>query len=153
MLQIVPGLADAWKTNRDQVTSSVTRIMDALAERSKNVPGAALDESTMNTAYTSLAARYDTRFGGFGQPPKFPIPHQLRFLLRYHKRTGNVAALEMVEHTLQEMRKGGIWDHIGYGFHRYSTDLGTKTQYICESNTPKQQCGNSGTSSSARRRF
>jgi len=122
MLQIVPGLADAWKTNRDQVTSSVTRIMDALAERSKNVPGAALDESTMNTAYTSLAARYDTRFGGFGQPPKFPIPHQLRFLLRYHKRTGNVAALEMVEHTLQEMRKGGIWDHIGYGFHRYSTD-------------------------------
>ena len=59
---------------------------------------------------------------GFGNAPKFPVPHNLRFLLRYAKRTGDAHALEMVEKTLREMRKGGIWDHVGFGFHRYSTD-------------------------------
>jgi uncharacterized protein YyaL (SSP411 family) len=60
--------------------------------------------------------------GGFGTRPKFPTPHNLIFLLRYWKRTGDDKALKMVEKTLLEMRKGGIYDHIGFGFHRYSTD-------------------------------
>ena len=60
--------------------------------------------------------------GGFGNRPKFPTPHNLIFLLRYWKRTGDKKALEMVETTLQAMRKGGIYDHVGFGFHRYSTD-------------------------------
>ncbi|RMG21901.1 MAG: thioredoxin domain-containing protein, partial [Methanobacteriota archaeon] len=62
------------------------------------------------------------RFGGFGDKPKFPTAHQLIFLLREHHYTGNVEALEMVEKTLTHMRMGGIYDHIGFGFHRYSTD-------------------------------
>ena len=57
-----------------------------------------------------------------GQPPSFRLPHNLLFLLRYWKRTGNEKALEIVEKTLTEMKQGGIYDHIGYGFHRYSTD-------------------------------
>ncbi len=65
---------------------------------------------------------FDRTFGGFGQAPKFPSPHNFFFLLRYWKRTGEAQALHMVEHTLQNMRRGGIYDQIGFGFHRYSTD-------------------------------
>jgi len=122
MMQLVPGLSEAWKTQREQVTANVDRIMEVLSQESASLAGDALGEDTLAAAYAQLAQRYDTLFGGFGQPPKFPIPHQLRFLLRYHARTGDAAALEMVERTLQEMRKGGIWDHVGFGFHRYSTD-------------------------------
>ena len=62
--------------------------------------------------------------GGFGTTPKFPTPHHILFLLRYWKRTGDDQTLEMVETTLQAMRMGGIYDHVGFGFHRYSTDAG-----------------------------
>ncbi len=65
---------------------------------------------------------FDKTFGGFGQAPKFPSPHNFFFLLRYWKRTGEAQALHIVEHTLQNMRCGGIYDQIGFGFHRYSTD-------------------------------
>ena len=73
-------------------------------------------------AFTELKSHFDTKYGGFGSAPKFPTPHNLLFLLRYWKRTGNSDALEMVEKTLQKMRSGGIYDQIGFGFHRYSTD-------------------------------
>ena len=63
-----------------------------------------------------------TEFGGFGTAPKFPTPHNLTFLLRYYKRYNDKSALEMVEKTLTQMRLGGIYDQIGFGFHRYSTD-------------------------------
>ena len=73
-------------------------------------------------AYQQLAQNFDAENGGFGRAPKFPTPHSLLFLLRHWKQKGNDYALEMVEKTLQAMRLGGIFDHIGYGFHRYSTD-------------------------------
>ena len=69
-----------------------------------------------------LYSIYDEEYAGFGRAPKFPSPHHLTFLLRYWKRTGNAIAQEMVERTLEAMRMGGIYDHIGYGTHRYSTD-------------------------------
>ena len=72
--------------------------------------------------YQALASIYDARNGGFGTAPKFPTPHNLLFLLRYWRRTGDDQTLEMVETTLQAMRMGGIYDHVGFGFHRYSTD-------------------------------
>ncbi|WP_331489727.1 thioredoxin domain-containing protein [Tepidibacter hydrothermalis] len=65
---------------------------------------------------------FDTRYGGFGNAPKFPTTHNLSFLLRYYKATGKKEALEIVEKTLESMYKGGIFDHIGFGFSRYSTD-------------------------------
>ena len=76
----------------------------------------------MKTGYDQLAARFDAQRGGFGEEPKFPTPHNLSFLLRYWKRTGDEPALQMVEKTLQGMRAGGLYDHVGFGFHRYSTD-------------------------------
>jgi uncharacterized protein YyaL (SSP411 family) len=66
--------------------------------------------------------RFDPEFGGFGSRPKFPSPHNLSFLLRYFNNTNNQTSLNMVEKTLTEMRKGGLFDQIGFGFHRYSTD-------------------------------
>ena len=65
---------------------------------------------------------YASKNGGFGGTPKFPTPHYLSFLMRYSKHTGQDNALRMVEHTLTSMRRGGIYDHVGCGFHRYSTD-------------------------------
>ncbi|MBC8233602.1 thioredoxin domain-containing protein, partial [bacterium] len=76
----------------------------------------------LDSAFENLSGRFDERYGGFGDAPKFPTPHNLTFLLRYWKRTGNEKALSIVEKTLQSMRLGGIYDHIGLGFHRYSTD-------------------------------
>jgi len=76
----------------------------------------------LHLAYEELAGRFDGQWGGFGTAPKFPTAHNLLFLLRYWKRTGNRKALLMVEKTLQAMRRGGIYDHVGFGFHRYSTD-------------------------------
>jgi uncharacterized protein YyaL (SSP411 family) len=73
-------------------------------------------------AYRELERTFDSRWGGFGGAPKFPTPHNLMFLLRYWKRTGRRAALDMVEKTLRSMYAGGLYDHIGFGFSRYSTD-------------------------------
>ena len=73
-------------------------------------------------AMQALDSIYDPQNGGFGTAPKFPTPHNLFFLLRHWHRTGDEHALQMVEATLQAMRMGGIYDHVGFGFHRYSTD-------------------------------
>jgi hypothetical protein len=85
-------------------------------------PGEEPGEAMLHLAYEQLRDRFDEEHGGFDGAPKFPTPHSLLFLLRYWKRTKDRKALDMVEKTLQTMRRGGIYDHIGFGFHRYSTD-------------------------------
>lgn len=87
-----------------------------------NLNGEILTNEILERAYQEFSDRFDNKAGGFGKAPKFPSPHQLLFLLRYWKRTENEQALAMVEKTLQSMQAGGIFDHIGFGFHRYSTD-------------------------------
>ena len=82
----------------------------------------ALDQSTLEKAYWQLARSYDPKWGGFGRAPKFPTAHHLTFLLGWHKRHPDSKALEMASHTLRAMRQGGIFDHLGKGFHRYSVD-------------------------------
>jgi uncharacterized protein YyaL (SSP411 family) len=76
----------------------------------------------LKKGYEQLARNFDPEWGGFGSAPKFPTPHNLRFLLRWHRRVGDSMALEMVEKTLDSMRRGGLFDQIGFGFHRYSVD-------------------------------
>ena len=73
-------------------------------------------------AWQQLSQHFDPVYGGFGRAPKFPSPHNLLFLLRYWKRTGHDQALPMVEKTLQAIRRGGVYDQVGFGFHRYSID-------------------------------
>ena len=84
--------------------------------------GGDLNASHLDACYQTLQNTYDPTFGGFGQQPKFPTCHTLSFLLRYHQRTGEKNALEMVKQTLKNIRHGGIYDQVGFGIHRYSTD-------------------------------
>ena len=122
MLELLPRIKEFWTTQRSEALSLSNRITTTLQRVSQDAPGEELDRPTLELAYEQLAKRFDERHAGFGGVPKFPTPHNLLFLLRYWKRSGNEKALEMVEKTLQAMRRGGIYDHLGFGFHRYSTD-------------------------------
>jgi uncharacterized protein YyaL (SSP411 family) len=122
MLELIPHIRGIWTTQRGETLSLSNRITAALQQMSQDAPGEELGKSTLELTYEQLAKRFDEQHAGFGSAPKFPTPHNLLFLLRYWKRTGNEKALVMVEKTLQAMRRGGIYDHVGFGFHRYSTD-------------------------------
>jgi uncharacterized protein YyaL (SSP411 family) len=125
MLDLIPRVKELWTTQRDEVTKSANQITSALQQglgSSVQLKGEELDESSLENAYDQLAGNFDSSNGGMGTAPKFPTPHNYLFLLRYWKRSGNENALAMVEKTLQSMRLGGIYDHVGFGFHRYSTD-------------------------------
>ncbi len=122
MMELIPRVKQVWKERRDEVLDSAEKIVGALKSVESEAPGEVPDISTMDGAYQQLAQRFDERFGGFSKAPKFPTPHSLYFLLRYWKRTNNQKALQMLDKTLLEMRQGGIYDHVGFGFHRYSTD-------------------------------
>jgi hypothetical protein len=122
MIELVPRVQEAWSQNRDELVSAADRVTEGLNSlrmpQSDDQPG----QEALDLAYNQFSQSFDSDHGGFGGAPKFPSPHNLLLLLRYHKRTGDQNALRMVEKTLTGMRRGGIYDHIGYGFHRYSTD-------------------------------
>jgi len=122
MMELIPHIRDLWATRRGEALSLSNEIAAVLQRTSQDTPGEELDEATLELAYEQLSKRFDEQHAGFGNAPKFPTPHNLLFLLRYWKRGGNQAALDMVEKTLLAMRRGGIYDHVGFGFHRYSTD-------------------------------
>jgi hypothetical protein len=122
MMDLAPRIEELWSTQREEVLKSAGKIMLALRQVPDSTPGNVPGIEVLDSAYQQLAERFDPVLGGFSQAPKFPTPHNMLFLLRYWKRTGNTKALDMVEKTLQAMRSGGIYDHVGFGFHRYSTD-------------------------------
>ncbi len=122
MMTLIPAIRERWENRRQELLDVSERVSEALQHIGQSDPGDELDQGTMRAAYHQLLSRFDARYGGFGTAPKFPTPHNLMFLLRYWRRTGDEMALQMVEHTLQAMRRGGVFDHIGFGFHRYSTD-------------------------------
>ena len=122
MLDLIPGIDKSWKTDRQKILTSADRVVDFLQKNTGGQPGSALDKQVLQTAFQQLSQRFDPTYGGFGQAPKFPSPHNLTFLLRYWQQYKSPKALEMVEKTLQQMRLGGMFDQVGFGFHRYSTD-------------------------------
>jgi hypothetical protein len=123
MLDLIPRLAEAWSTKRDQLTESAGSIHDALVRHAAGGEApATLDEAVLRQGYVELAGMFDREHGGFGRAPKFPTPHLLLFLLRYWDRTGAEAPLAIVRQTLAAMRAGGVYDQVGFGLHRYSTD-------------------------------
>ena len=122
MMELIPHIRELWATRRGEALSLSNKIATVLQQTSQDTPGEELNEATLELTYEQLAERFDGKHAGFSSAPKFPTPHNLLFLLRYWKRGGNKAALDMVEKTLQAMRRGGIYDHVGFGFHRYSTD-------------------------------
>ncbi|MBI5662999.1 MAG: thioredoxin domain-containing protein [Ignavibacterium album] len=122
MIELVQKLNEIWKNRREEVLKSAEEITKSLTLVSDKKSDEGIDEKILDKAFDEFSRRFDNEFGGFGNAPKFPTPHNLLFLMRYFKRTRNPNALAMVEKTLTEMRKGGIYDHIGFGFARYSTD-------------------------------
>ena len=122
MLDMIPRFQDIWHNRREEVLQSTEKIIEILQEQNRTSPGDDLDQKILHKAFGELTNRYDTVHGGFSKAPKFPTPHTINFLLRYWKMTGDSPAISMVESTLTAMRQGGIYDHIGFGFHRYATD-------------------------------
>ncbi|NIP43063.1 MAG: thioredoxin domain-containing protein [candidate division Zixibacteria bacterium] len=122
MIELIQRIDDVWKNRRDDVEQSADQITAGVSAAGPAEPGPELGSEILRTAYSQLESSFDDTNGGFGSAPKFPSPHNLIFLLKQWKRFHEDKALDMVEKTLQEMRKGGIYDHIGFGFHRYSTD-------------------------------
>jgi uncharacterized protein YyaL (SSP411 family) len=112
-----------WQEDHSDILRSAEEIAAALHREQEPSPEHMPDISFLTEGYEELVLRFDAEYGGFGSAPKFPTPHILLFLLRFWKRTGNKRALAMVEKTLHAMRGGGIYDQIGGGFHRYSTDV------------------------------
>lgn len=123
MMDLVPRLHEIWENRKEDVLKSADQITELLQQsQSSSEKTEELTKSDLDKTYDQLHQRFDPFYGGFGSAPKFPTPHTLSFLLRNWKRTHNPKTLEMVEKTLDGMRAGGIYDQIGFGFHRYSTD-------------------------------
>ncbi len=122
MLELVPRIKELWRTQREQIISSAAEVTSVLQQGATIAAGGELGPADLELAYHQLAQHFDSTYGGFGHGMKFPTPHNLLFLLRYYHRNGDPRALAIAEQTLTRMRRGGIFDQIGFGFHRYATD-------------------------------
>ena len=121
LLSLLSQVSELWRDNRDSVLSAGEQITRHLREEAQLQPGAPTWE-LVKAGVDSFARSYDAQWGGFGSAPKFPSAHNLLFLLRYANAAEDAHAREMAERTLECMYRGGIFDHIGGGFSRYSTD-------------------------------
>ncbi|MGK9476909.1 thioredoxin domain-containing protein [Melioribacter sp. OK-6-Me] len=117
-VDLLNRIIDLWNKDRSLLLRTSDEISSTIIKHFESSTSEAFDNSIIDKAFETLKLNFDAEYGGFGTAPKFPAPHNLLFLLDYNNRQAN----EMVEKTLTEMRKGGIYDQIGFGFHRYSTD-------------------------------
>ncbi len=122
MPELTDRIDDLWTNRKQDLLKSADKVTQLLRNYSLPAAGALSEISLLTAALDELTSDYDPVHGGFGGAPKFPTPQKLIYLLRYWKRFKDDQALQMVEKTLQGMRQGGIYDHVGFGFHRYATD-------------------------------
>lgn len=128
--ELLLAIHEKWRENKEGILESAEELLDYLKTNitsgnpdfSKNSQEKESEEYLIHKGVEQFKAMYDPRYGGFGEAPKFPVPYNLLFLMRYYERGNNKVFLEMVEKTLLQMYRGGIFDHIGGGFCRYSTD-------------------------------
>jgi len=121
--RVLQAIADAYRNRRREVDQATMQIMAALTPKPATDEGmTSLSVDTLSQAYSILKLSFDWDNGGFGGAPKFPQPMALEFLLRYYRRTHEPQAIKMVTLTLEKMATGGIYDQLGRGFHRYTTD-------------------------------
>jgi uncharacterized protein YyaL (SSP411 family) len=122
-LTLLKRLRQAYEEDPDRVAATTAELRDKIGESMAVTPGNALpDDSVPRRAFASEKRAFDEKLGGFGQAPKFPRSVRLEALLRYYRRTKDAEALRMVRRTLDAMAAGGMYDQVGGGFHRYSTD-------------------------------
>jgi hypothetical protein len=122
MLDLIPQITQLWKIQSQQMEIIGADIKARLQVMEKRTGERQLGKEVLQDAYDRLTMEFDDQNGGFGTAPKFPTPHKLLFLLDFYMRKGEKEALKMSEKTLIKMRQGGMYDQIGFGFHRYSTD-------------------------------
>jgi|UPI000362CCFF hypothetical protein len=123
LIALANRVQQLWQNDREKLLASANRVSEAL--RQPVVDSKHSDVVTLalvDAAYQQLSADFDQKHGGFGVAPKFPAAHKLMLLLRYARQHRDAHAITMVEKTLDQMRHGGIFDQLGYGFHRYATD-------------------------------
>jgi len=122
-MDLLKQVASMWQKDRAHLLKASEEVTHAIQPGLDSSTSAfTLDLENLKKGYKQLEMTFDQIWGGFGAAPKFPTPHHLTFLLRWHKRSGDSRALKMVEKTLDAMKRGGIFDQIGFGFHRYSVD-------------------------------
>ncbi len=121
--KVLVVVSDYYRSHRGEVEKMEAQLKNALHQIAEIIPSQeAVSDKVLSKAFNALESQFDPIYGGFGNTPKFPSSMALSFLLRNWKSTGSKKALEMVEKTLEKMANGGIYDHLGGGFHRYSVD-------------------------------
>lgn len=121
LIELCLKVAELWKSGREELEENSSRITGMLSERPQR-SGNADEGNIISKTFRHIGNSFDESYGGFSQSPKFPTPHYILFLLNYWKAYGHFDALDMAEKTLSAMYRGGIFDHVGGGFSRYSTD-------------------------------
>jgi len=121
-VRLLHAVAAAWRDQRDAVVRQGAEVVTAIGGVRAAGPTTPMTEGVLDAAAAQLSAEFDEGHGGFGAAPKFPPQMSLLFLLRYHQRTGDDRALEIVRHTCEQMARGGIYDQLAGGFARYSVD-------------------------------
>ena len=119
LMDFISKIKDMWENDRKRLLQRADEVIDSLKEKGMRTD---VDQGVLDDAFRQFSMSFDEENGGFGGAPKFPSPHDLMFLMRYQVREDDDWALKMVLKTLDKMKEGGIYDHLGYGFHRYSTD-------------------------------
>ena len=122
MKQLIPGIKGMWANEPKRITKAITQIKKGFKKSQEFEIGCFPGTEAKDFAAEQLLSSFDNEHGGFGDAPKFPSPHNLMFLLRQFHYTKEQRFLDAVKHTLIKMRLSGLWDHVGFGFHRYSTD-------------------------------
>ena len=121
--ELLAAVKEQWDTNREKMLAAGDQIVSLLQEQERSASKRSdPHKELLHSAVNWFRRTYDEKWGGFGAAPKFPTPHNLLLLLRYSVMEGDKLALDMAEHTLSQMFRGGLFDHIGGGFSRYSTD-------------------------------
>ena len=121
-IDLLQRIAAAWQTEREKILQGSAEIRRVIRQEAGPAAEGSATQAELRKAYAQLSRSFDVTWGGFGKAPKFPSPHHLTYLLRWQKRNQDPQAAEMVIKTLEAMRQGGIFDHLGFGFHRYSVD-------------------------------
>ncbi|HEY6080770.1 MAG TPA: thioredoxin domain-containing protein [Polyangiaceae bacterium] len=119
---LLQKIAELWRSERAELLGQAARLTEHVRQLSGTGPSGSLSLDSQQAAVAQLEQSFDTRYGGFGKAPKFPPCQSLELLLRFTRRTGDQRALDMLRRTLDGMKAGGMYDQLGGGFARYSTD-------------------------------
>ena len=121
-MTLLQQIVALWRDRREEVTGQAATVAERLRAEPRTEAGGAVEAELLAAAVQGASERFDQEFGGFQGPMKFPVPVRWSFLLHYHRKTGDPEARRMVEETLTAMAQGGLYDHVGGGFHRYTVD-------------------------------